>query len=107
MVQFLEQRGFLFDAEGGGGGQLGEEVGELAELAAEGVIFGVVERVCEVVAAADGVFAVRGVAVGFVGYQVDFAKEFRFVVFEFADHCCGRELGAEGGGEGFRARAKS
>ena len=57
----------------------------MTQFAAQGVVFAVVQRLSEVVAAADGGFAVRG-AVGFVGEEVDFAEEAGFVVFEFADH---------------------
>ena len=89
VVQLLEQDGFLLEAEGGVGRELGEEVGELAEAAAQGVVLAIVERVGEVVAAADGVFAVGGRAVGFVGDEVDFAEEFGFMVFQFPDHCVG------------------
>lgn len=64
--------------------EVGEEVGELAEASAEGVVLGVVERVGEVVALAHGGFAMR--TVGLVGDQVDFAEEALLVVFEFADH---------------------
>lgn len=46
---------------------------ELAEGATEGVVFFVVEGVLEVVASADGGFAVGGV--GFVGVEVDFFEE--------------------------------
>ena len=58
---------------------------ELAHGAAEDIVFAVVEGVGEVVAAAYGMFAMGG-SVGFVGDEVDFAEEFGFVVFEFADH---------------------
>lgn len=47
----------------------------MAEGAAEEVVFFVVEGVLEVVAAADGGFAVGGV--GFVGVEVDFFEESR------------------------------
>lgn len=89
MVQFLEQGGLGFEAERVGRGELGEEMCDLAQAAAEGVVLAIVERVGEVVAAADGMFAVGGGAVGLVGDEVDFAQEFGFVVFEFADHGCG------------------
>lgn len=46
---------------------------ELPQGAAEGVVFFVVKRMLEVVASADGGFAVSGV--GFVGVQIDFAEE--------------------------------
>lgn len=89
MVQFLEQSGLGFEAERVGRGELGEEVCDLAQAAAEGIVLAVVERVGEVVTAADGMFAVRGGAVGLVGNEVDFAQKFGFVVFKFADHGCG------------------
>lgn len=53
--------------------ELGELVGELAEGAAEPVVFGVVGGGLDAVAAQDGGFAV--VVVGFVGGEVDFAEE--------------------------------
>lgn len=46
---------------------------ELAQRAAEVVVFAIVEGVLEVVALADCVFAV--VSVGFVVVEVDFAEE--------------------------------
>jgi len=60
-------------------------VSELTQATAQGVVFGVVERVCKVIAPADGVFAVGG-TVRFIGDQVDFAEELALVVLEFADH---------------------
>jgi hypothetical protein len=89
----------------------GEAVGELAQGAGEGVVFLVVEGSLEMVAAADGGFAVRGV--GFVGVEVDFAEksverewggrlvgfntvgkrddgELFLVMLEFSDHLDGR-----------------
>ena len=53
--------------------QRGELVRELAQGAGHRVVFAVVEGVLEVVALADGVFAV--VVVGFVVVEVDFAEE--------------------------------
>ena len=55
---------------------------ELAERAAEEIVFFVVEGVLEVVAAADGGFAVVGI--GFVGIEVDFFEESRSGVFMLA-----------------------
>lgn len=49
---------------------------KLAQGACERVVFAVVHGVLEVVARADGVFAV--VAVGFVVVEVDFAEESGF-----------------------------
>lgn len=70
---------------------MGEEVCDLAQAAAEGIVLAVIERVGEVVAAADGMFAVGGGAVRLVGDEVDFAQEFGFVVFEFSNHGCDGE----------------
>ena len=93
--------------------QVREQVSELPEPAAEGVVFAVVEGL-EVVAAADAGFAVRGVE-RFVGEEVVVPEEAGFVVLEFTDHC-GRMEGctqrreeeeeAGGGGQGrLRLRA--
>lgn len=54
----------MFEAEGGGGREGGEEVRELAERAADVVVFCVVGGVLDRVAAEDGGCAV--VVVGFV-----------------------------------------
>lgn len=69
-----------------GGVERGEQMGQLAQGAAESVVLGVVVGRGDCVAAGDGGGAVRGV--GGVGCEVDFSEELLFVVFEFADHCC-------------------
>ena len=63
----------MFDSYRVLGIELGELVGELAERAAEPVVFGVVGGGLDAVAAQDGGFAVG--VVGFVGGEVDFAEE--------------------------------
>ena len=55
---------------------------DLAEGAADAVVFCVVGGVCDCVASADGGGAV--VVVGFVGGEIDFAEELLLVVLEFA-----------------------
>lgn len=57
---------------------------ELSQGSREGVVFAVVGGVLEVVARADGVFAV--VVFGFVVVEVDLAEEFPLVMLELADH---------------------
>lgn len=54
-------------------------MGQLAQRSAQLVVFAVVGGVLQVVARADERFAM--VVVGFVGVEVDFAKELFFVVF--------------------------
>ena len=70
------------DADRVVGREVGEGVCELAEGAADAVVFWVVGWVGDCVAAADGGGAVVGV--GFVGCEVDFSEELLLVVFEFA-----------------------
>lgn len=72
----------MLEAYGVGRIEGGEGVCELAETAADAVVFCVVGGVLDGVASADGGGVVVGV--GFVGGEVDFAEEFLFVVFEFA-----------------------
>jgi hypothetical protein len=75
VVQLLQQRRLVLDAKGRVGRELRKQMGDLAQPAAERVVFAVVERVGQVVPPADGVFAVRGGAVGLVGDEVDLAQE--------------------------------
>ena len=102
----------MADADGVVGLEVGKGVGELAEGAADAVVFGVVGGGCDGVAAADCGGEV--VLVGFVGCEVDFSEELGFVIFEFTPGSIRREVNREkgaaytmiGGGEG-KANLKS
>ena len=72
----------MADADGVVRVEVGEGMGELPQGTADAVIFGVVGRVGDGVAAADGGGVVVGI--GFVGGEVNFAEELLLVVFEFA-----------------------
>lgn len=79
IIKFLQQQFLMADTDGVVRGEVGERVRELAEGAADAVVFGVVGGGGDVVAAADGAGVVGGV--GFVGCEVDFSEELLLVVF--------------------------
>lgn len=90
--QLLQQGVLLLAAEGVGGVEVRDAVGELAQRAAELVVLAVVVAALDGVAAHDERLAV--VVVGLVRVEVDFAQELLLMVLEFARH----GGGARGGG---------
>ena len=86
VVQFLEQLVLLLAAERRLWRKQGDAVREMAQLAGQAVVRGIVVGVGERVAADDfcaAVLVVRGV----VG-EVDFTQQLLLVVLELADHFC-------------------
>jgi hypothetical protein len=82
--QLLEQHVLLLPAEGIGGVEVGDLVGELAQRTAQLVVFAVVVAALDGIAAHNEGLAV--VVVGLVCVEVDLAEQLLLMMLEFARH---------------------